>query len=323
MEKALRLFIIYIIFLISGIIFASLFYSFYLCVINFVAGQSGSNYSMQTVITAFFKIFPIIFIFICPLLCYYRTRHIGNIWQLISFILISLASWILFFPLSIKAQNYYFSKYDKPLVSKTLTNNYFRKLDNKVYYFTDDFTPDSIFDRPAQTIIIDTDENGEIEETTLSPSEDFILYQKAEPYNDILIKDTFSSSGTSFILDFSVILNNANTAWSKGLTYIIGFLTLAFALCSLFAWTNIFDWKLLNTTLLTFLTAAILFVNTYYYHPIFDVFKHRFISNNKFFNFLGNFVDDPFLCLINLITGIIIILSYVIKQIIRKKNIEN
>lgn len=88
MKKALSLIFMFFIFIFSGIVMATLMYSFYLGTLNFVAGQSTPSYNFETITNAFFYIIPLIIILVPSVLSYYRIRHAGKLPQIITYIII-------------------------------------------------------------------------------------------------------------------------------------------------------------------------------------------------------------------------------------------
>ena len=96
MKKALSLLFMFIIFLFAGIILATIFYSFFLGVLHYVAGTNSTVFDFNTILKAFFYTLPLIIMLTPPVLCYYRVRHIGSFPQIISYIIISSLCWILF-----------------------------------------------------------------------------------------------------------------------------------------------------------------------------------------------------------------------------------
>lgn len=317
MKKALNLLLTYLLLVIISTILGTTFYSVYIHVTNYIPGYAVDFSTSSLILYSFFTIFPYVFILICPLLCYYRIRHVGQIWQLVFYILIAVVTWGLFYPLSIKASNHYLTGKENSFSSKTLTENHFRKDENKVYYFTKDYNPDS-YTITTPGIIIDTTENGKVTYEEFGYSPDFILSKKAFPYKDILIKQNFAEKDLPIKLDIANILERTRYAYNHGITFIIGFMMFAFVLSSLFACTNIFNWKLINTVFLIFMFAAILFVNIYYFNPVLDSFKLNYIDSNSFLSMLGKYIESPLLSIINFITGLILIIVSIVSFIIKK-----
>ena len=317
MKKALSLIFMFFIFLFSGLIMATLLYSFYLGTLNFVAGQTTPSYDFETIKNAFFYILPLIIILVTPVLCYYRIRHVGKLPQIITYVIICAFCWGILLPISLQLQKFYFSEHKIEHQENTLTKNYFRQSDDKVYYFTKDFKQDANTQSGPTTVIINTTENGVIDVKNQTAFKNFVLYQDAYPYNDILIKQTFEKDELKFWVDYKIILKNAYTSLSKGITFYIGFLSFAFALISLFALTKVSNWKLLNAVFLIFATVIIFIINTQYFNPAFNSIRN-FMSSNSLFTFLERFTDNPLLCLINIILGFGVLLYGFIDKLVKK-----
>ena len=317
MKKALSLIFMFFIFIFSGIVMATLMYSFYLGTLNFVAGQSTPSYNFETITNAFFYIIPLIIILVPSVLSYYRIRHVGKLPQIITYIIICFFCWSLLLPISLKLQKFYFSKHNIEHQANNLTGNYFRQSGDKVFYFTKDFVQDPITQSGPTTVIINTTENGTMDVKTQTAFKNFVLYHEAYPYNDILIKQNFEKDELKFFINYQTILKNAYTSLSKGFTFYLGFLSFAFALTALFALTKISNWKLLNSVFLIFFTLIIFINNTQYFNPIFDSVKN-YINSNGLFIFLEKYIDNPLLCLINIIFGFGILLYGFVDKLVKK-----
>lgn len=318
MKKALSLLFMFIIFLFAGSILATLFYSFFLGVLNYVVGLKVSIFEIDTIINSFFYILPLIIMLIPSVLSYYRVRHFGTLPQIITYLIICVLSWGVFLPLTIKAQEHYFRNNSIVYQKNELTPNYFRQDKKFVYYFTKELSSDKYSKNIVPTVIIDTSEEKSIEIKNNIISKNFVLYRDAYPFTDIIIKDTFSTNKLRFFIDYKSLLDYAYSSLNHGISFYLGFLTLALALTSLFAFTNIFSWKLLNSIFIIFSTIILFFINTYYFSPSLDSIKTSFINNNSFFIFLEAFVDNPFLCIINISIFLIQLSVFIINKLIKK-----
>lgn len=322
MKKALSLIFMFFIFLFAGIIISTILYSAYLGILNYVVGLKLPVFEVSTITNAFFYILPLIILLECPVLCYYRVRHVGKLPQIITYIIISLICWVVLFPFTLNLQKQYFSKNDITYQKYDLTSSYFRKLDDRIFYFTDNFDSKKSGTDELNSVVINTTENGEVLTTNLPTSKDFILYREAYPFTDNLIKDSFSTDNLKFLIDYKIILNRGYTAFNKGITFYLGFLTFALALISLFAFSNFFNWRLINAVFIIFSTIIIFFINTFYYNPVFDTFKKQFIYNNNLFAFLGKYVDEPLLCIINITISLILLISGFVNFIVKKSKLK-
>ena len=246
MKKALSLLFMFIIFLFAGSILATLFYSFFLGVLNYVVGLKVSIFEIDTIINSFFYILPLIIMLIPSVLSYYRVRHFGTLPQIITYLIICVLSWGVFLPLTIKAQEHYFRNNSIVYQKNELTPNYFRQDKKFVYYFTKELSSDKYSKNIVPTVIIDTSEEKSIEIKNNIISKNFVLYRDAYPFTDIIIKDTFSTNKLRFFIDYKSLLNYAYSSLNHGISFYLGFLTLALALTSLFAFTNIFSWCIIK-----------------------------------------------------------------------------
>lgn len=317
MKKGLKLLLIYFISLLVSLVGGTLIYALYLNVLNYVAGSNVSNFSIAYIENAFFYVAVCVLVLICPLMCYYRTRHPAGFIQTLFYILICAVTWGCLMPLVNYGREKFQERSFVRIEQENLTKNLFRSANGHVYYFIHDFytNPLTMEDTPA--VVIDTSEEGGVDIATVKDSKDFELYSAAAPYREILIKDSIGESKFPKLIDFSLIIRRCELAWQKGWTFYLGFLTLAFVLCALYAFSNYYKWKLITLVMFVLETAAILIVNTLYFNPSLarTIFK---LTNNRFFTFLNHYMDEPLLCFINFIAGLIFIIIGIVHFAVKK-----
>ena len=139
MKKALKLFVIYLIVLITGTVLGTVLYSFYLNLLGFIAGREIKFFTDQELFKSAFYVMFCMLLLVLPLISYYRIRHPGGVMQLVIYIILSLATWIVVMPCSLKLKSYCNKKFNFETTREPLSPNYFRKVDNNVYYFTKEF----------------------------------------------------------------------------------------------------------------------------------------------------------------------------------------
>jgi hypothetical protein len=317
MKKGLKLLLIYFVFLLVFLIVGTLLYGLYLNILNFVAGGESSKVSGIFIANAFFFISSASLVLLCPALAYYRTRHPYGFVQTLFYILACLLTWLLFFPVIKFTKEKVYQKYDLTVESKALSKNVFRSANGHIYYFLRDFYNDRENAEDTPGIVIDTSEDGQVETASITDSADFELYTEAAPYREILIKESFPSKGVSRFLNFKLIIRRGELALDKGWTFYLGFLSLAFLLCSFYALTNFYKWKLISVAMLVVNTAAALIFNTVYFYPVFARIIFN-LTNNKMFIFLNHYVDEPLLCFINFLTGLVFIVIGIVHYAVSK-----
>ena len=189
MKKALNLFGMYFLFFISGTIAIAIIYSFYIDIQNYVAGSEIKFFSNVDMINSLFTALYYMIILICPLVSYYRIRHPGGIWQFIFYVLICLITWVVLLPCLYFAEDFCYKRLPHQTKEVTLSKNYFRQLDNKIYYFIDDFNISEADSKTEETtaVIIDTDENGKVKYKNIKNDKLLDLIKKAAPYNELLV----------------------------------------------------------------------------------------------------------------------------------------
>lgn len=319
MNKALKLVLMYLFFFIVLLIAGTFLNFFYLNLLNLVIGSKSSVNYVDSLILSFLYASSVLVLVMGPVIIYYRIRHISGIPQLISFILLSVVAWNLLLPSIFKLKNLYIQKYPHSENEKIITKDYFRTSDEKIFYFTDDLSNEN--NNPV-AIVINPNEKESVQIERIENSPHYILYDNASPYSDLLIKNSFPSKLVNErYLSFSSIFIRGEQAFNKGFSYWLGFLSLALVICSVYGLSNFFEWRLMNTTLLLSSTFLILLFNLVYFFPIFLKFKIKYIQSKELFQFLSRFVDDPFLCVINVFTSFIFITIGIVNYFKNRKKI--
>ena len=315
MKKAFRLVLTYFLFLVIGTALGMFFYYIYLHLQSSVAGQPAAFFQKEDLLRVLFYVLGCLLFFICPAMVYVRISNKGGIAHFIMFIILSCLTWAVLLPLLGHFENKI--SYNTKDSSKVLSGGYFRENGDKVYYFTDDYNKNTYIDTTA--IVIDTSREGTVEIEKIKPSRDFILFRDSAPYNDILLKKTFNESEHQSIISFSLIMQHAQNAYAKGWTFWLAFLSLGLLFMSLYGAADLFRWRLLNSGFLMIMTFGIFAANTLYYHPAVSSFRRQHINSKSFFIFLGKYMDDPLLVLVNVTVAFVFLIIGIVRFATRKK----
>jgi len=317
MKKALKLALIYLIVLILGTIAGTVLYSFYLNLLGFIAGRDIIFFKDEELFNSLFYVLFCMQIFILPLISYYRIRRPGGTLQLIVYIILCLLTWAVLMPASIKLREYCNKKISFENKTEYLSPDYFRKVDNDVYYFTRDFNV-NVSGRAAEApaVIIDTSENGGVEYKPVADYPSLALNRKAAPFREIQLKNIFGEDESPIPIDFKLLYSMISGAYFGGFTHLLTLISFIILLCSVYGITNFFEWRLLNAVMLFITTALILCLNSLYFAPQFDAIKARFMSNG-FFRAFGGIVSEPILFIINCVIAVLFITSGIIKFAIK------
>ena len=322
MKKALKLALIYLIILVTGTVFGTVLYSFYLNLLGFIAGQEITFFTDTELVKSFFYVLLCMYFFVIPVTAYYRIRHPGGFLQLIVFTVLCLLTWGLLFPLTVKLRDFCYNRFTFIEEESTLSPNYFRHVDKNVYYFTSDFEDKSKFSfgvKEAPVVIISTEEDGKVEYTNIKNYDNFELIRKSLPFREIQLKKIFDAEKNPIPVDFKVLIENTSKSYFGGfnLKRILTLLSFILVLSSVYGITAFFDWRLLNTTILFVVSASILSFNSIYFQPAYIDLKIR-LTSNGFFTFLGKIASEPLLFLVNCIFALLFISLGVIKFAVRK-----
>ena len=237
MKKALKLVLMYFLTLILATVTGVIFYSVYLHIQSYVAGSGFSFFNREGLLRALFYVVFCIILFICPVMIYARISNKGGIPHFITFIILSVLTWVLLLPLTLKLEKKVF--YNATDSAKTLTGGYFRSDGEKIYYFTSDYNDNPYVS--TTTVVIVTSENGTVEIQNIAPSRDFELFRNAAPYSDVIIKNTFALTNFSTpLISFSLIMQHAKDSIAKGWTFFLAFLSMGLLLCTLYGAADLF-----------------------------------------------------------------------------------
>lgn len=316
MKKALNLIIMYFVTLIVGILLGTGLYSFYINGLNFIAGTELKLFTQKDLLDAFFFTTFCLLVIICPLVSYYKIRHPGGVPQVIAFIFLSLITWCIAIPTVFNLNLKYISSNDFLGEKESLSKGYFRQVDDKVYYFTKDFTKNSQGVPESTAVIIDTAEDGIVTVQDIIDMPSLGVNKSAAPYREILVKKTFETNQLPITIDFKELFFKSNYHIQCGLKTLIGYLSLALVICSLFALTNMFKWKLLNTLLILGATVCILIFNTNPGLLPFGIIEQKFY-NSGFIQFLSQFGTEPLMIFTNYIVAVVFIVTGIVVSIVR------
>ena len=321
MKKALKLILLYLFLLITCTAIGTALYCIYLNVSNSVTGIKINLFDTDVLLKSFFYVAICVIIFISPLISFLSIKKDGGISRLITYIILSCITWGVLLPVTI----FFGRKYDfnNPSIKAdniAFSSNCFRKGEDKVYYFLEDLEKyDTLYFPSAQAVVIDTNTFGTVSVKEIRNDATFELNSVGGVYRDVIVSESFEEDYVNLPINFHTIIRRADTALDKGWTFSLGFLSLGLLLCSLYGFSRLFVWKLINSGFIVSITAIILFANTFCTtSPFFSSIMER-INTTRFFAFLGQYMDEPFIVFLNLVFSIIAILIGVIGFIHRKK----
>ena len=318
MKKALKLALIYLINLIAGTVIGTILYSLYLNLLGFVAGREINLFNDAELFQSLFYIIFCMLILILPLISYYRIRHPAGILQFIVYLILCALTWALIMPASFKLRDFCFRKFGQEVKREALSPNYFRQIDDDVYFFTREFRVQQT-GRAAEApvIIIDTSENGIVEFKTMADNPNQDINKKALPFREIQVKKIFGEEESPVPFSFRNLISMIEGGYTWHLTHLLTLISFVILLCSLYGVTNLFDWRLLNTIMLFILTAVIIILNSVYFNHQFDALKAR-INNLGMFKAMSEIVSEPLLFITNLFFALVFITTGTIKFAVRK-----
>lgn len=317
MKKAINLIIMYFLFLLGGIVIGTLFYSFYLNVLKFVAGQQLDIWDVDVLIQSAFFVATAMCFLIFPFISYYRIRHTGGISQTITYIILTIFTVVVLYPATIQIKKKYYDSFPKGSNISHLSGGYFRQSGDKIYYFTKDFISNPVTGGDTTTIIIDTAENGTVSIEKIKDTPDFPLYEDAKPCKEILVKNAFADTISTEKGGITVLVEKAETAFDKGLSHALGFAAVFLVLAAIYSVTAFFQWKLIDAFLLILNTGIVVLSMGYYTSPAGDKIRMS-LESNRLMTKLGNYFDDPALMCFYVIFALILIILGIVSYCVKK-----
>lgn len=320
MKKAINLIIIYFVFLIGGILFGTLLYTLFSNLLHYVAGSKLKLFSVDSLFQSFFYISFCMIFLICPAIAFYRIRHPGGASQGIAYIILSLFTWFLLFPIDNRFCNYILDNYFPEEDGKIyLSKDYFRHTGDEVYYFTKDFSYSAGGGVEADAIVINTSDDGYVDFRPVRDTPSLKLNSKALPFREILVSESFRSQTKTTYVDFSALLKEARRSVSSGFISFLFYLSFALALCSIYMITNLFDWKLLNSLLLFLLTTFVMGINSGLASGWINSITPS-LSKNAVYSFLLRWNKDPIIFIFNCLFFLIILIIWIVTSIVKNHN---
>lgn len=346
MKNVLKSFFYYVIVFAILVFVVTFVYVQYLCCTHLVAGSSFPvtkalvGYSLS-------KSLPLV-IYICPLiLIIFKIRHpkVAPVRTFIAYVVLMAVTWLLALPASLL--------FGQKLVKRLnvnefelnfndnieLSGKYFRKLEHNIYYFIDN----SQHNR-SHVVELYNDGNARVRYGYSKPTADQIRFPReqninvsmasffaaeAEPFRDTYLKEVLDTS-TKGVLDYAEIaLFSAQKSFFTGPRAWVVFLSVAVALCSVWGYTRLSSWRLVNY-LMCVATSAMIFVYNcaYYTRPLRPLREalHKVVFGvglaqgevpKRFPYFFNNSIDLP-LAVCNLSMALLIVFAGVAVFFIKK-----
>lgn len=318
MKKALKLALIYLINLIAGTVLGTILYSLYLNLLGFVAGREINLFNDAEIFQSLFYVIFCMLIFILPLISYYRIRHPGGVLQFVVYVVLCALTWALLMPCSFKLRDFCVRKFSHEIKTESLSPNYFRQVDDDVYFFTREFKRQRLGRAPeAPVIIIDTSEDGIVDYRTIGDYPSLDINQKALPFREIQLKRIFRENESPIPFNFKTLLSMIEGGYSWHLANLLTLFSFVLLLCSVYGVTSFFDWRLLNAMMLFIITIGIITVNSVYFSSQFIVLRMR-INSFGMFRALSGIVSEPLLFIINIFFALLFISAGIIKFAVRR-----
>ncbi|MCQ2592372.1 MAG: hypothetical protein MJ188_06265 [Treponema sp.] len=320
MKKALRMILVYLIFLLFGIGFGALLYSLNQELLNHTVGKKLSLLNLNVYIKSLFYMAACMCMLVCPVIAFSRIRTKMGISQLITYIILSLLTWGIFIPSVFYFENKYSEKNGTSIYDSRnmLSGGYFRESleENKVYYFTEDY--DSALSYRAENVVIDKSHFGVVSTDVDGDSFSDNFFAEAAPYKDLIIKKSFNGKGIPVLISFDILLAEGKKAFFGGWSFYLGFLSFGLLLCAIYGISHFFEWRLVNVCGVVLVTSVCLLGNSFYYYPVCEGFRNS-CAKIKVFSFLSQYMNEPLLVMVNVFFSLVLIVVGIVTYAIKKR----
>lgn len=328
-------------------VFLSIFFTFvyvqYLSCTHIVAGRHFDS-SIDIIIYSFLKSVPMTFIFSQLILIIYRVRHDENpVSSFVIFCILSVITWVVLFPIAENYRNRLTRKLNTESFDISYNDNiplsggYFRKTEHNIFYFTKDSEKDF-----AHVIELFNDGHAPLLTGEIPPTPEQLRYPRERmlrvgpgsfytlevwPFRDTHMKEILDSSIYTLMDYAEILLFSAVRCWNTSLLGWAAFLSLAFALGTVYAYSKLSSWRLINYLSVITTYGAIIALNCFYFTPLLKnlrdycikvVFGVNGFGNAKHFLYFWNNGVDLSICFINILVGLVILLLAFIAKCIRQ-----
>lgn len=313
MKKSLEMVLHFILILITALIVGMLVYIQYVAAENLVAGSSV-DFPKKLFLYGFFKNAPTVLLLMIPLMLIYKVRHLANpVLTTLTYFFLCLTVWLAILPLTQIGEQAFFGG-EKISVSKenALTGGYFRKVNDKYFYFIQDEDSES---ETAQVLEIfdgwNPDRFGN--QTDISVGRTSSFANAARPFKDTLIKQNLQSVSHRILKMISLYNRSVVRSWENGYISWLCFCSLGFLMASAYSLIAVSTWRMVNVTYIIIVQAGAIVANTVYFFDSF--FSTRLFLNKLFYGadfsrfqyFQNRLIQLP-LVAINLACGLLVII---------------
>lgn len=297
MKRPISLTLYFLATLVFGSLIGILFYILYFNSIILVAGETV-KFSKDILAFAFKDIIPVIIILSPVSMIIYKARHKGNpVSSAIVYAFLCVFVWIFLLPMQMSlAQKICKNTIQKTEFqnSKEISGGYFRKIGSSTFFFIENSKNQKV---RVIEISNSNDPNFFAKEEEISVASDSEFANYSRPYRDSLVKNNSTNLTTNSIHIFKNLNNRAFEAFNNGFVAWICFCSLGLLMCSMYAFLQISEWKLINIFTSLLLFFSVIFVNNFYFSPIMDRIRaslYELFYKGGIFAFISNKgVDVP------------------------------
>ncbi len=324
MKRAFEMLLNFLAVLICALIIGMSVYILYATTENLVAGHSVS-FPKILFLYGLFKNAPTVLLLMVPFMLVYKIRHLASpVATSITYVILCSLVWFCLMPLSQIGKNAVFGSDSHNFTVKTsLSGGYFRKVNDKFYYFIHDEDGDT---KTADVLEIfdawNPDSFGS--QISLQTGEASDFSNAAKPYKDSLVKQNLRDMPERMLKIIQIFNKSVERAWLNGYASWLCFCSLGFVMAAAYSFVAVSSWRLINFTYVILIQIFAIIVNTFYYLDSF--FDARLWLNRLFYGadfsrfayFQGRFIQMPLLA-VNLACGILVILTGITATAIKRR----
>jgi len=314
-KMSLKLIVAFLCLGIVGTAVGACLYMMYSMCTMLVAGESLAAFSSVLFLKGVFASFPVVMLISSMLLILYFIRHPAKpVIPLFVYTIIIAAVWLFLIPFSELVSAKYNKAVEQPVVARTLSPGFFRHSNGCIVYYSKISK-----DNKGQGVCIDASDRNS--ESSLYTFSNVPLPSDKGKFSDSLIAETVAMPKLleSILKGYTILRAEAQKALPLGKSWWLCFASLGLALLSVIGLRRVTNWRLLNTFLVIFSTAGIVFFNALCYGTNSPFGKIPGIVNDWFKQ--TTFLHNPFVVVCNILLAFFFIILGLCIDIF-KKNTE-
>ena len=324
MKKALTMLLNFTALLILGLIIGAFIQIQFITSTNMVAGNP-IQYPKSIIFYAILENAPIAVLIMIPATLIWKIRHLENpVATALTYVFLCLLSWLVILPAALSLKKFVPAEIEETIARKNeLSAGYFRNYDDRYYYF---LTEENAEEKTSQALMLYNSRNPHFfgDEETVKTDKNSDISTVNEPFKDPLYKEIMGDFPWKMFYVMNIFKQASKRAWNNGYISWLCFCSFGLLISTPYFFIKLSKWRMVNFTYTIFVQLGGLLFNTLYFTSAFTQIR-KILSSlvygddfSRFTYFQAHEVQLP-LAFLNLITGIIVAVTGIVINAVRKK----